>query len=622
MTVKNGGFDYYRSSFCDEGSVSPNASSETAFASVPRMLLPLSTMSSSSSKRQNLIHRLRQELQQLRSFQKDLQELPKCFTSGTPCSTATMLRMKQCLKRLMSHQYAHLFNTPVDVLKLNIPDYFTIIKHPMDLGTVKHNLFSGTYSTPSHFSSDVRLTFSNAMTYNPPGNPVYLMADTLSKFFELRWKTIENKPDPLIKKRKMNHDTFLEPAKLVMADEDRVKLARDLGSLTQFPVSILNFLRDHSSNAGGGSGDDELEIDINDLTHDALFQLRDLLDEFFRENHKKFSNGEPCELELLHGPGPGSSLIQHYDGSEMEDEDVDIGYNEQPESHISPVRTEKDKSVGNSSRVKSVPDYPNTTRILSSPKLIQGPQSVELELPLHGATSNYSPRRKPAAVSGLGQLEDASNEKQTCVEGEDCLLDGNSAQNERQLPPEKLHRAALLKNQYADLILKARERTFNQNEKGDPEKMRREREELELQKKKEKARLQAEVKEAEEARRKAEAEAAAEAASEAKRKLELEREAARKALLEMEKSVEINENSRFFKDLELLKTTRRREQMRITREEDGFDLLGFGGSNPLEQLGLFMKHEDEDEDEEETEPLVALPDHLCINEEVEEGEID
>ncbi|WZZ63460.1 hypothetical protein YC2023_063567 [Brassica napus] len=55
-------------------------------------------------------------------------------------------------------------------------------------------------------------------------------------------------------------------------------------------------------------------------------------------------------------------------------------------------------------------------------------------------------------------------------------------QNERQVPPEKLHRAALLKNQYADLILKARERK--------------------------KARLQAEAKEAEEARRKAEAEAA------------------------------------------------------------------------------------------------------------------
>lgn len=49
-------------------------------------------------------------------------------------------------------------------------------------------------------------------------------------------------------------------------------------------------------------------------------------------------------------------------------------------------------------------------------------------------------------------------------------------------------------------------------------------------------------------------------------------------------------------------------------------VLGFGGSNLLEQLGLYMKHEDEDE--EVIEPMVALPDHLGINEEVEEGEID
>lgn len=48
----------------------------------------------------------------------------------------------------------------------------------------------------------------------------------------------------------------------------------------------------------------------------------------------------------------------------------------------------------------------------------------------------------------------------------------------------------------------------------------------------------------------------------------------------------------------------------------GWVFWGFGGSNPLEQLGLFIKHEDEDE--EETDTLVALPDLI----EVEEGEID
>lgn len=85
----------------------------------------------------------------------------------------------------------------------------------------------------------------------------------------------------------------------------------------------------------------------------------------------------------------------------------------------------------------------------------------------------------------------------------------------------------------------------------------------------------------------------------------------------MEKSVEINENSRFLNDLELLKTE---EQLTSVREGDDGDgmvgVLGFGGSNPLEQLGLFMKHDDEDEDEDDTP---AFPDP---SNEMEEGEID
>jgi hypothetical protein len=176
-----------------------------------------------------------------------------------------------------------------------------------------------------------------------------------------------------------------------------------------------------------------------------------------------------------------------------------------------------------------------------------------------------------------------------------------------------------LKNRFADIILKAREKPLNQNDTRDPEKLQREREELELQKKKEKARLQAEAKAAEEARRKAEAQAAAEAAAEAKRKLELEREAARQALMEMEQSVELNENAKFLEDLELLKTVDTDHLTNTIEEEDGPDVglrsFSFGGSNPLEQLGLFMK---QDEDEEEADPLTSPAPEIDI----EEGEID
>jgi hypothetical protein len=35
-----------------------------------------------------------------------------------------------------------IFREPVDVKKLNLPQYLEIIKHPMDLGTIKVTLFS------------------------------------------------------------------------------------------------------------------------------------------------------------------------------------------------------------------------------------------------------------------------------------------------------------------------------------------------------------------------------------------------------------------------------------------------------------------------------------------------
>lgn len=91
---------------------------------------------------------------------------------------------------------------------------------------------------------------------------------------------------------------------------------------------------------------------------------------------------------------------------------------------------------------------------------------------------------------------------------------------------------------------------------------------------------------------------------------------------QMEKTVEINENSRFLEDLEMLRTAPPEhlpssvDETSPDQSHDGLGSFKFGGSNPLEQLGLFMKQDDE---EEEGEPSnVPNP---PIND-VEEGEID
>ncbi|AED98079.1 unnamed protein product [Arabidopsis thaliana] len=90
----------------------------------------------------------------------------------------------QILVKLMKHKWAWVFNTPVDVVGLGLHDYHQVVKKPMDLGTVKLNLDKGFYVSPIDFATDVRLTFDNAMTYNPKGQDVYFMADKLLDHFD------------------------------------------------------------------------------------------------------------------------------------------------------------------------------------------------------------------------------------------------------------------------------------------------------------------------------------------------------------------------------------------------------------------------------------------------------
>lgn len=564
-------------------------------------------------------------------------------------ATFNPLLKKQCenlLKKLMTHQHGWVFNKPVDVVALKIPDYFNVIKNPMDLGTIKEKLSSGKYSTPLEFLADVRLTFSNAMTYNPPGNDVHVMADVLSKFFELRWKPIEKKlpqnsqheeidlvkPIPPSKKRKITsiQQEPLKEVKLVMTNEEKHNLSRELEAhLGDLPDNIIDFLRQHSS-SGNEGGEDEIEIDIDDLDNDTLFKLRKMLDDHVR-NQQNHSKAEPCVIELLHESGLSNSTMQLYRGNDPVEEDIDIGGNEPPVSSYTPDEKEKGTSkksdIGTTSRTSSETSSRNASENVQND--IKATAQLEVsqnnlagtDLEEKAGTSDLIDNQ---SISGLDQVEHMSQQKPNSVESDSQKDDGDSAPNSRQVSPGKLYRAALLKNRFADTIFKAREKTLNQVEKGDPEKLRREKEELENQKRKEKARLQAAAEAAENARKRAEAEAALEA----KRKRDLEREAARQALLKMEKTVEIDETSRFIEDLEMLSTVNP-EQLPISADEtspdhSSLDALGsfkFGASNPLEQLGLYIKRDEHEEDDGELEPPgIVMP--AGISADVEEGEID
>ncbi|CAL5010747.1 unnamed protein product [Urochloa decumbens] len=111
---------------------------------------------------------------------------------AAPPALAEAMR-KRCadiLTRLRKSKNSVWFNSPVDVEGLKLHDYRAIIRSPMDLGTVKHNLVSGRYPSHEAFADDVRLTFNNALRYNPPDHHVHRYAGSLLATFEGLYKDV------------------------------------------------------------------------------------------------------------------------------------------------------------------------------------------------------------------------------------------------------------------------------------------------------------------------------------------------------------------------------------------------------------------------------------------------
>jgi bromodomain-containing factor 1 len=94
------------------------------------------------------------------------------------------------------------FLHPVDPIALGIPHYPTIIKHPMDLGTVERKLISSNPSKPDpsvarppyisadEFISDVKLIFNNCAIFNGVDHVITQMGRRLEAVFEKQIKQL------------------------------------------------------------------------------------------------------------------------------------------------------------------------------------------------------------------------------------------------------------------------------------------------------------------------------------------------------------------------------------------------------------------------------------------------
>ncbi|KNA05399.1 hypothetical protein SOVF_190690 [Spinacia oleracea] len=113
-----------------------------------------------------------------------------------PAYVASSQVMKMCaqvLSKVMKQKAGYVFNEPVDVVGMGLHDYNSIVKRPMDLGTIRKNMGTKLYRTPDEFAADVRLTFNNALMYNPKGHEVHSLAEKFLEKFEQCFRPVYHK---------------------------------------------------------------------------------------------------------------------------------------------------------------------------------------------------------------------------------------------------------------------------------------------------------------------------------------------------------------------------------------------------------------------------------------------
>jgi histone acetyltransferase len=97
--------------------------------------------------------------------------------------------LQHILNAIKNHESAWPFQDPVN--PEDVPDYYDIIKEPMDLHTIGQRLHAGFYRSRDIFVADVRLIFDNCRLYNREDTEYYACASALEEYFKQQMRKLK-----------------------------------------------------------------------------------------------------------------------------------------------------------------------------------------------------------------------------------------------------------------------------------------------------------------------------------------------------------------------------------------------------------------------------------------------
>ncbi|KAF2367356.1 Zinc finger PHD-finger, partial [Trinorchestia longiramus] len=123
---------------------------------------------------------------------------PKCQPNNVwnlPCqkklTNKDYTELKKFAKTLVSHKNAWPFLDAVDPSQ--VPDYYKVVRQPMDLRTVERRVKDHHYNRLADFVGDIMLVLDNCRLYNPPNSSFVSCAATLESFCCSKLKLFKQK---------------------------------------------------------------------------------------------------------------------------------------------------------------------------------------------------------------------------------------------------------------------------------------------------------------------------------------------------------------------------------------------------------------------------------------------
>ncbi|KAK4478623.1 hypothetical protein RD792_014112 [Penstemon davidsonii] len=166
----------------------------------------------------------------LSSFKKRQQDVARREASGVKRMQELMRQFGTIVRQITQHKWAEPFMQPVDVVGLELHDYYTVIEKPMDFSTIKSKMEAkdGTgYKNVREMCADVRLIFKNAIKFNEAKEDVHVMAKSLLDKFETKWLQLLPKVDDEEKRQKEEEAEMQFDIKLAH-EASHAKMAREL----------------------------------------------------------------------------------------------------------------------------------------------------------------------------------------------------------------------------------------------------------------------------------------------------------------------------------------------------------------------------------------------------------